>query len=89
MKPSLPQHNDDASEGSSAEKARAALIARLEQLHQKPGGVRPPQSLQPTPEAGKSRVTRLRRKQRLLTQRSKRDTTERPAIPRTTDPLGP
>jgi hypothetical protein len=56
---------------SGAEKARDALVARLEQLHRKPGGVRPPQSLQPTPEAAKSRVRRLRRKKRLLTQRSK------------------
>ena len=56
---------------AGAEKAREALIARLELLHRKPGGVRPPQSLQPTPEAAKSRVRRLRRKQRLLSQRAK------------------
>lgn len=56
----------------NAEKARIALIARLEQLHRKPGGVRPPRSLQPTPEAAKSKVRRLRQKQRLLIQRAKR-----------------
>ena len=51
------------------EKARAALIARLEQLCHKP--VKPPKSLQPTPEAAKSKIRRLRHKQRLLIQRSK------------------
>jgi hypothetical protein len=56
---------------SGPEKAREALVARLELLYRKPGGVRPPQSLQPTPEAAKSKVRRLRRKQRLLTQRAK------------------
>ena len=52
------------------EKARAALIARLEQLCHKP--VKPPKSLQPTPEAGKSKIRRLRRKRQLLLQQSKR-----------------
>jgi hypothetical protein len=56
----------------AAEKTRAALMARLEQLHRSPGGVRAPRSLQPTPEAAKSRVRRLRQKQRLLLQRAKR-----------------
>ena len=69
-----------APESPSAEKVRDALIARLEQLHRKPGGVRPPQSLQPTPEAGKSRVRRLRRKHRLLTQRSKQSIAVQPGL---------
>lgn len=69
MSNSKPAHSNNPDSG--AEKAREALIARLELLHRKPGGVRPPQSLQPTPEAAKSRVRRLRRKQRLLTQRAK------------------
>ena len=56
-------------EQASAEKARAALVARLAQLDRKP--VRPPQSLQPTPEAAKSRAHRLRKK-RLLIRRSQR-----------------
>jgi hypothetical protein len=51
----------------SAEKARAALLARLDQLCHKP--VKPPKSLQPTPEATKTRLARLRKK-RLLLQRS-------------------
>jgi len=56
---------------SSAEKAHDALIARLAQLDRKPIRVRPPKSLQPTPEAAKTRVNRLRKK-RLLIQRSQR-----------------
>jgi hypothetical protein len=70
MSKTIPEH-DAPSESSGAEAAREALIARLEQLHRKPGGVRAPQSLQPTPEAGKSRVRRLRQKQRLLIRQSK------------------
>jgi len=54
---------------SSAANARAALIARLEQLRRKP--VKPPKSLQPTPEAAKSKIRRLRRKRRLLIQSSR------------------
>jgi hypothetical protein len=52
------------------EKAHAALVARLAQLYRKP--VKPPKSLQPTPEAAKSKLRRLRRKRQLLLQRSKR-----------------
>lgn len=52
----------------SAEKARAALLARLNQLCHKP--VKPPKSLQPTPEAAKSRIRRLRRKRQLLIQKN-------------------
>jgi len=53
----------------SAQSARAALLARLDQLCRKP--VRPPKSLQPTPEAAKSKIKRLRRKQKLLLLRSR------------------
>lgn len=52
----------------SADKARDALLARLDQLCHKP--VRPPKSLQPTPEAAKSRIRRLRRQRQLLLQKS-------------------
>jgi hypothetical protein len=55
---------------SNAEKARDALVARLEQLARKP--VRPPKSLQPTPEAAKGKIRRLHRK-RLLLRQSKRE----------------
>jgi len=60
----------DKPDSLGPEKARAALIARLEQLCHKP--VKPPKSLQPTPEAGKSKIRRLRRKRQLLLQQSKR-----------------
>jgi hypothetical protein len=60
---------DHDAEESSAESARVALLARLEQLGRNP--VRPAQSLQPTPEAAKSKIRRLRLKRRILIQRSK------------------
>jgi hypothetical protein len=58
-------------EKSSADSARAALASRLAQLDRNAIPTRPPKSLQPTPEAAKTRVRRLRKK-RLLLQRSKR-----------------
>lgn len=85
MSPTHDMSDPIPDEKSSGEKAHAALIARLARLYRKPTGVRPPQSLQPTPEAAKSRVTRLRQKQRLL-QKSKRP----PALqPPARDPLSP
>jgi len=60
------------------EEAHAALIVRLTQLYRKP--VRPPKSLQPTPEAAKSKIRRLRRKRQLLIQKS------RGAVLKTADP---
>ena len=59
---------DHVEHNPSAEKARTALLARLDQLCHKP--VKPPKSLQPTPEAAKSRIRRLRRKRQLLIQKS-------------------
>jgi hypothetical protein len=53
------------------EEAHAALIVRLTHLYRKP--VRPPKSLQPTPEAAKSKIRRLRRKRQLLIQKSRSD----------------
>jgi hypothetical protein len=61
--------NPDAAPPAGGEKAHAALIARLAQLYRQP--VKPPKSLQPTPEAAKSRIRRLRRKRQLLLKRSK------------------
>ena len=49
---------------SNANRAREAVVARLAQLARKP--VRPPKSMQPTPEAAKGKIARLRRKQRIL-----------------------
>jgi hypothetical protein len=65
---------------SAAEKAQDALIARLVQLDRKLIHIRPPKSLQPTPEAAKTRVRRLR-KQRLLIQRSQRPVVAEQTIP--------
>ena len=53
----------------SAEKAQTALLARLDQLCRQP--VKPPKSLQPTPEAAKSRIRRLRQKRQRLLQKAK------------------
>lgn len=73
---------------SSGEQAHAALVTRLARLDSNPIPVRPPQSLQPTPEAAKSRVNRLRKK-RLLIQRSKRAQLSQQTIPSARDPLAP
>jgi hypothetical protein len=59
-------------EKSNAETAQDALLARLAHLTRHP--VKPPKSLQPTPEASKSKIRRLRRK-RMLLQQSHRDAT--------------
>ena len=56
----------------SYDKARAALDARLARIQQHPARLKPNPSLQPTPEAAKSRVSRLRQKKRILLQKSKR-----------------
>jgi hypothetical protein len=69
----------------AAAQAHAALIARLAQLDRKAIPVRPPKSLQPTPEAAKSRVRRLRKK-RLLIQKSQRALrSEQPSSPPASD----
>ena len=56
---------------SGGTEAHAALITRLTQLYRQP--VKPPKSLQPTPEAAKSKIRRLRRKRQLLIQKSRSD----------------
>jgi hypothetical protein len=73
---------------STAEKAHDALIARLAQVDRKPIRLRPPQSLQPTPEAAKSRVRRLHKK-RLSIQRSTRVLAAPQSLPPARDPLAP
>jgi hypothetical protein len=77
-----------AAEESSAEEAHAALVARLSRLDSNRIPVRPPKSLQPTPEAAKTRVSRLRKK-RLLIQRSKRTPLSQQTMPPGRDPLAP
>lgn len=71
------------------EKARAALDARLSQIHQIPTRLKPNRSLQPTPEAAKSRLNRLRRKQRMLIKKSKRASGSQLTIPPAPDSLSP
>jgi hypothetical protein len=73
---------------SGAEHAHEALVARLARLESNPTRVRAPQSLQPTPEAARTRVSRLRKK-RLLLQRSKRAQPSPQTIPNVRDPLAP
>ena len=88
---SNPNPNDltkPSAEKSSGEQAHAALVARLARLDTNPIPVRPPKSLQPTPEAAKTRVSRLRKK-RLLIQRSKRALLSQQTIPPVRDPLAP
>jgi hypothetical protein len=69
---------------------RSALIERLARIRPVPAHVRPPQSLQPTPEAAKTRRARLQRKQRLLLQKAKRPPgSQLSAIPPAPDPLAP
>jgi hypothetical protein len=73
---------------STAERAHEALVARLAQLDRKPIRVRPPKSLQPTPEAAESRVRRFRKK-RLLIQRSKRALVAQQTMPLASGPPAP
>jgi hypothetical protein len=79
-----PRHEKE----STAEKAQDALIARLVQLDRKVIRTQPPKSLQPTPEAAKTRIRRLRNK-RLLIQRSKRALVGQKTIPLDRDPTPP
>lgn len=73
-----------------SQEIHSALIERLARLRPVPAHVRPPQSLQPTPEAAKTRAARLRRKQRLLLQKTKRPPgSQLNAIPPAPDPLPP
>jgi hypothetical protein len=72
------------------EEVQSALIARLARIHAVPAVVRPPQSLQPTPEAAKTRAARLRRKQRLILRQAKRGLgSQTGGLPPAADPLAP
>ena len=73
-----------------SQEVHSALIARLARIRPVPPHVRPPQSLQPTPEAAQTRTARLRRKQRLLLQKTKRSPgSQLSAIPPAPDSLTP
>ena len=61
-----------------SEAVHAALIARLSRIRSLPPHLKAPQSMQPTPEAAKTRAARLRRKRRILIQKSKRRDTVPP-----------
>jgi hypothetical protein len=69
---------------SPRDEARLALLARLSQIPQ-----RSEPSLQPTPEAAKSRTARIRRKRRQLILQSKRVTAASDRIPPRPDSLAP
>ena len=72
------------------EGVQKALIERLARIRPVPAQVRPPQSLQPTPEAGKTRAARLRRKQRLILRQAKRALgSQAGGLPPASDPLAP
>jgi hypothetical protein len=72
------------------EGVQKALIERLARIRPVPAQVKPPQSLQPTPEAGQTRAARLRRKQRLLLQKAKRPSgSQLGGLPPAPDPLAP
>lgn len=68
--PKPPEEKAVPSQGG--DEAHAALVARLSQMFQAPARQKVSPSLQPTPEAGQSRLARLRRKKRMLIQKSKR-----------------
>jgi hypothetical protein len=72
---------------AGADHVHAALIDRLSQIQAVAPRVKPAQSLQPTPEAAKSSLARLRRKQRMLFQESQR--AQQAKIPPAPDPLSP
>lgn len=73
-----------------SQEVHSALIQRLARIRPVPAHVRAPQSLQPTPEAAKTRAARLRRKQRLLLQKAKRGpASQLGGLPPAPDALGP
>jgi hypothetical protein len=73
-----------------SQEVHSALIERLARIRPVPAHVRPPQSLQPTPEAAQTRAARLRRKQRLLLQKAKRTPgSQLSGLPPAPDPLAP
>ena len=85
-----PKPNDTPGTPAGSDEVRSALIERLARIRPVPAHVRPPQSLQPTPEAAQTRAARLRRKQRLLLQKAKRTPgSQLSGIPPAPDPLAP
>jgi hypothetical protein len=69
---------------------QASLIERLARIRPVPERLRSPKSMQLRPEAGKTRVARLQRRQRLLLQKAKHAAiSQLTAIPPAPDPLTP
>jgi len=90
IEPKSTGHAETPGTPPGSAEVRTALIARLARLRPVPAQVKPAQSLQPTPEAAKTRAARLRRKQRLLLQKAKRGHgSQLSAIPPAPDPLAP
>jgi hypothetical protein len=88
--PKPKETEETAATPAGSPEVHSALIARLARLHPVPAQVRPPQSLQPTPEAAKTRAARLRRKQRLLLRKAKRaPESQSSGLPPAPDPLAP
>jgi hypothetical protein len=88
--PTRKETGDTPATPPGPEEVHSALIERLARIRPVPAHVRPPQSLQPTPEAAQTRAARLRRKQRLLLQKAKRTPgSQLNAIPPAPDPLAP
>jgi crotonobetainyl-CoA:carnitine CoA-transferase CaiB-like acyl-CoA transferase len=85
-----PKPSEEKAPPPEAEQAQVALVARLSQMFQAPARQKVSRSLQPTPEAAKSRLARLRRKQRMLIRKSKRVALARStSLPPAPDPLSP
>jgi hypothetical protein len=81
---------DKAIPSKDAAEAHVALVEKLSQIFRAPGQPKPARSLQPTPEAAKTRLARLRRKQRMLIHKSKHGARDRStSIPPAPDPLAP
>jgi len=88
--PTPKESPENAATAPGSLEVRSALIERLGRIRPVPAHVRPPQSLQPTPEAAQTRAARLRRKQRLLLKKAKRTPgSQLSGLPPAPDPLAP
>ena len=88
--PKPEKTGDPTTSPAGSQEVHAALIQRLARIRPIPAHVRPPQSMQPTPEAAQTRAARLRRKQRLLLKKAKRPLgSQLSGIPPAPDPLAP
>jgi hypothetical protein len=80
----------DTAESVGADGVPAALIERLARIRPVPARLRSPESMQVTPEAGRTRAARVGRKQRLMLQKAKHAAiSQLTAVPPAPDPLMP